>query len=171
MTYVDIPAIIQVIGGIFLNNTLLDNINYNFNEDDFTEEFHKILFGSIYNLHALGDNKITIQSIGDYLAQRPKSLAIYKANKGDEYLQKISEHTQLASFDYYYNRMKKMTLLRMYTKIGMNLSWLYDTDNIFDSKKKQAQEDWLDNTSLEEIAEIIDNKIIDIRLKYVDNAT
>ena len=171
MTYVDIPAIIQVIGGIFLNNALLDNINYNFNEDDFTEEFHKILFGSIYNLHALGDNKITIQSIGDYLAQRPKSLAVYKANKGDEYLQKISEHTQLASFDYYYNRMKKMTLLRMYTKIGMNLSWLYDTDNIFDLKKKQAQEDWLDNTPLEEIAEIIDNKIIDIRLKYVDNAT
>lgn len=171
MTYVDIPAIIQVIGGIFLNNTLLDNINYNFNEDDFTEEFHKILFGSIYNLHALGDNKITIQSIGDYLAQRPKSLAVYKANKGDEYLQKISEHTQLASFDYYYNRMKKMTLLRMYTKIGMNLSWLYDTDNIFDLKKKQAQEDWLDNTPLEEIAEIIDNKIVDIRLKYVDNAT
>ena len=171
MTYVDIPAIIQVIGGIFLNNALLDNINYNFNEDDFTEEFHKILFGSIYNLHALGDNKITIQSIGDYLAQRPKSLAVYKANKGDEYLQKISEHTQLASFDYYYNRMKKMTLLRMYAKIGMNLSWLYDTDNIFDLKKKQAQEDWLDNTPLEEIAEIIDNKIIDIRLKYVDNAT
>ena len=32
MTYVDIPAIIQVIGGIFLNNALLDNINYNFNE-------------------------------------------------------------------------------------------------------------------------------------------
>ena len=171
MTYVDIPAIIQVIGGIFLNNALLDNINYNFNEDDFTEEFHKILFGSLYNLHVLGDNKITIQSIGDYLAQRPKSLAVYKANKGDEYLQKISEHTQLASFDYYYNRMKKMTLLRMYAKIGMNLSWLYDTDNIFDLKKKQAQEDWLDNTPLEEIAEIIDNKIIDIRLKYVDNAT
>ena len=171
MMYVDIPAIIQVIGGIFLNNTLLDNINYHFNEEDFTEEFHRILFGSIYNLHALGDNKITIQSIEDYLSQRPKSLAVYKANKGDEYLQKISEHTQLASFDYYYNRMKKMTLLRMYTKIGMNLSWLYDTDNIFDSKKKQAQEDWLDNTSLEEIAEIIDNKIIDIRLKYVDDAT
>ena len=171
MMYVDIPAIIQVIGGIFLNNTLLDNINYHFNEEDFTEEFHRILFGSIYNLHALGDNKITIQSIEDYLSQRPKSLAVYKANKGDEYLQKISEHTQLASFDYYYNRMKKMTLLRMYTKIGMNLSWLYDTDNIFDVKKKQAQEDWLDNTSLEEIAEIIDNKIIDIRLKYVDDAT
>ena len=39
-----------------------------------------------------------------------------------------------------------MTLFRMYESIGLNLSWLYDTDNIFDTKKKQAQEDWLDNT-------------------------
>ena len=58
----------------------------------------------------------------------------------------------------------------MYESIGLNLSWLYDTDNIFDTKKKQAQEDWLDNTPIESIAEIIDNKIIDIRLKYVDGA-
>ena len=63
-----------------------------------------------------------------------------------------------------------MTLFRMYESIGLNLSWLYDTDNIFDTKKKQAQEDWLDNTPIESIAEIIDNKIIDIRLKYVDGA-
>ena len=63
-----------------------------------------------------------------------------------------------------------MTLFRMYESIGLNLSWLYDTDNIFDTKKKQAQEDWLDNTPIESIAEIIDNKIIDIRLKYVDDA-
>ena len=34
----------------------------------------------------------------------------------------------------------------------MDLSWLYDPDNILDVKKKQKQEDWLDNTSLENIA-------------------
>ena len=63
-----------------------------------------------------------------------------------------------------------MTLLRMYQGIGMDLSWLYDINNIMDVKKKQAQEDWLDNTSLNEIANIIDNKILDIRLKYVDDS-
>lgn len=45
--YVDVPAIVQVIGGIYSIISLLDNENYFFNEDDFTEEFHKILFGSI----------------------------------------------------------------------------------------------------------------------------
>ena len=65
--------------------------------------------------------------------------------------------------------MKKMTLLRMYQKAGMDLSWLYDMNNILDIKKKQAQEDWFDNTSLDEMADIIDKKITDIRLKYVDD--
>ena len=67
--------------------------------------------------------------------------------------------------------MKKMTLMRMYHEVaGLDLSWLYDTDNILDLKKKQAQEDWLDNTTIEEIADLIDKKITDIRLTYADNA-
>lgn len=169
--YVDIPAIIQVIGNIYQNPALLDNDNYNFIEEDFTEEFHKILFGSMYNLHLLGAKEVTINAIEDYLNQRPKSLATYKANKGQEYLLKISQTVQISTFDYYYQRMKKMTLLRMYDKVGMDLKWLYDIDNIFDIKKKQAQEDWLDNTSLEQIADLIDNKITDIKMKYVDNTT
>lgn len=170
--YVDIPSIIQVIGAIYKNPFLLDEEDkYFFTEEDFTEEFHKIVFGSIYNLHALGAKEITLNAIEDYLEQRPKKLAIYKSNKGAEYLQKISQSTQFAAFDYYYGRMKKMTLMRMYQEVvGMNLSWLYDVDNILDLKKKQAQEDWLDNTSIEEIADLIDKKITDIRLTYADNS-
>lgn len=167
--YVDVAAIVQVIGNIYQNPVLLDNDNYTFIEEDFTEEFHKVLFGSIYNLHALGAKEINLNTIEDYLNQRPKSLGIYKANKGPEYLTKISKETQLATFDYYYQRMKKMTLLRMYDNIGMNLSWLYDVDNIFDTKKKQAQEDWLDNNSLDDIADLIDKKITDVKLKYINN--
>ena len=167
--YVDVAAIVHVIGNIYQNPALLDNDNYTFIEEDFTEEFHKVLFGSIYNLHALGAKEINLNTIEDYLNQRPKSLGIYKANKGPEYLTKISKETQLATFDYYYQRMKKMTLLRMYDNIGMNLSWLYDVDNIFDTKKKQAQEDWLDNNSLDNIADLIDKKITDVKLKYINN--
>jgi replicative DNA helicase len=66
--------------------------------------------------------------------------------------------------------MKKMTLLREYQKVGMDCTWLYDINNIFDVKKKQAQEDWLDNTPLGEIADLIDKRIMDIRLKHVEDA-
>lgn len=169
--YVDVSAIVQVIGNIYNNVSLLDYEDYHFNEDDFPEQFHKILFGSIYNLHALGAKEVTLNAIEDYLTQRPSSYAIYKTNKGHEYLEQISKQVDAATFNYYYNRMKKFTLLRMYhEKCGMNLSSIYDIDNILNVKKKQVQEDWLDNTPLEEIADIIDQKIMDIRLAYVDNA-
>ena len=168
--YVDIPAITQVIGGVYINNSFLDNEDYFFCEEDFTEDFHRILFEAIINLHNLGVKKIDLNSIEDYLEQRPKKKAVFLTNKGAEYLQNLEGKTQIAAFDYYYNRMKKMTLLREYQKIGMDCSWLYDINNIFDVKKKQAQEDWLDSTPLAEIADIIDKRIMDIRLKHVDDA-
>ena len=93
MAYIDTAAIIQVIGAIFMNNDLLDDNNYTFNEEDFPEEFHKILFGTIYNLHQLGNLKVTISAIEDYLSQRPKSYGIYKNNKGAEYLAELEKHT------------------------------------------------------------------------------
>ena len=170
--YVDVSANMQVIGDVFINPSLLDlEDKYKFNEQDFPQEFHRILFGSIYNLHQLGAKQISIEDIEKYLEQRPKKYAIYKTNKGSEYLENLKEMCQLAAFDYYYNRMKKMTLLRMYNKkVGMNLSWLYDPDNVLDIKKKEAQETWFDNTPINEIANIINDKIDDIKSKYVDNS-
>ena len=168
--YVDVSAIIQVIGCVYQNPELLESEKYFFDEEDFTEDFHRILFGSIFNLHQLGAKEITISAIEDYLEQRPTKLGVYNAHNGREYLQKISTNVQLATFDYYYQRMKKMTLLRGYQNIGFDCSWLYDINNIFDQKKKQAQEDWLDSTPIEDIADTIDLKILDVRLKHVDNA-
>ena len=103
--YTDIPAVMQVIGSIYQNPSLLDNEKYNFTEEDFTEDFHRIVFGSIYNLHQLGAEEININTITDYLETRPNKLATFKVNNGVEYLQKLGENTQLAAFDYYYNRV------------------------------------------------------------------
>jgi replicative DNA helicase len=60
-------------------------------------------------------------------------------------------------------------LLRAYDAYGVDVSDIYDADNILDTKKKQIQEDLLDNSALEQIADKIDNKIEMIRLKYVDD--
>lgn len=170
--YYDVSACMQVIGDVFQNPSLLDlEEKYKFHEEDFVQEFHRILFGSIYNLHQLGAKQISIEDIEKYLEQRPKKYAVYKVNKGSEYLENIKDMCQLAAFDYYYNRMKKMTLLRMYNKnVGMDLSWLYDPDNILDAKKKEAQETWFDNTPINEIANTINDKIDEIKAKYIDNS-
>lgn len=168
--YVDTTAVMHVIGNIYNNVSLLDeNDKYFFNEEDFVEPFHKILFGSIYNIHALGAKEINKQTIYDYLKEKPNKLAVYETNNGDEYIDKLISFINPLTFDYYYNRLKKFTLLRAFKNCGIDVSDFYDDDNILDIKKKQQQEEWLDNTSLDKIAEKIDDKIADVRLKYVDN--
>ena len=82
--YTDIPAVMQVIGCIYLNPSLLDNEKYHFTEEDFTEDFHRIVFGSIYNLHQLGATEINVNTITDYLETRPTKLATFKVNNGVE---------------------------------------------------------------------------------------
>lgn len=170
--YVDIPAIVQVIGSVYNKPELLDNEKYTFCNEDFYDDFHQTIFGTIFNLRKLGAEKIEVSEIENYLEQRPKRLAIYKANKGAEYILNCEKIANLEAFDYYYQRVKKMTLMRGYNKYaGLDLSWLYDPNNLFDIKKKQKQEDWLDNSSLEDIANIIDDKINEIRSSFVNNST
>lgn len=127
-------------------------------------------FGAIYKLHELGADKITLESISDFFSSRPKSGAIYKQNKGEEWLLKISQSVTAETFDYYYSRMKKFSLLRAYDKYGIDVSDIYDVDNLLDTKKKQQQEELLDNSTLEQIADKVDSKIESIRLQYVDDA-
>lgn len=168
--YVDITAIVQVIGCVFNNPQLLEFTDrYTITEEDFPDEFHRIAFGAIYKLHELGAKKITLENISDFLSSRPKQLAIFKQQKGEEWLLKVAENSMPSSFDYYYSRLKKFTLLRAYDNYGINVSRIYDPDNILDSKKKQLQEDQLDNSTLEQIADQVDTIIDNIRLKYVDD--
>jgi len=110
--YVDPTAIMQVIGCVYNNPRLLDYTDkYTITDDDFPDTFHKTVFGCIYKLYELGSKKITLENISDFLDTRPKSQAIYKQQKGEEWLLKVSENANQLTFDYYYGRMKKMSLL------------------------------------------------------------
>lgn len=168
--YIDPTSIIQVIGCVYNTPKLLEYTDkYTITENDFQDQFHKIAFGAIYKLYELGAERITIENILDFLSTRPKSQAIFTQQKGEEWLVRASEVALANSFDYYYSRMKKMSLLRAYDAYGIDVSFIYDPDNILDAKKKQMQEDYLDNATLEDIAKKIDDRIDAIRMEYVDD--
>lgn len=168
--YVDPTAITQVIGCVYNTPQLLDFTDrYTITDEDFVDEFHRIVFGAIYKIHELGAQKITLENISDFLSSRPKYEATFKVNKGEEWLLKVSENAKPLSFDYYYGRLKKMSLLRAYDRYGIDVSFIYDPDNILDTEKKQLQEDNLDNSSLEHIAQLIDDRIEQIKYEYIND--
>lgn len=168
--YIDTASILQVIGCVYTNPALLDmDDKYTIVDEDFADPFHQTVFGAIYKIHELGANKVTLSSIADFLSTRPKSEAVYKQNKGEEWLLKAAENCMPSAFDYYYGRLKKFSLLRAYDNCGVDVTDIYDPDNILDTQKKQSQEDTLDNSSLEQLADRVDAKIDEIRIQYVDN--
>lgn len=169
--YVDNTSIIQVIGSVFNAPSLLDITDkFVITDEDFADDFHKIVYGAIYKIHQLGGTAINLQNIEDFLNSRPKSQNVFNARRGAEWLLKASQAADVDAFEYYYNRLKKFSLLRAYDNYGIDVSDIYDVDNVLEPKKKQAQEDYLDNSSLEDIANKIDLKISNIRLQYVDDA-
>ena len=110
--YVDTTAIMQVIGCVFNTPQLLEITDkYSIVDEDFADPFHKTVFGAIYKIHELGAQKITLENISDFLSSRPKSAAIFKQQKGEEWLLKVAEASMPSAFDYYYSRMKKINLL------------------------------------------------------------
>lgn len=168
--YVDTTSIMQVIGCVYNNPSLLDQTEkYVITDEDFPDNFHKVVFGAIYNVYNLGAKKINLKNIIDFLAQHPKSEAIFKKDKGEEWLIQVADNATTTAFDYYYNRLKKMSLLRAFDNSGIDVNYLYDPDNILDTKKKQIQEEWLDNTSIADIATKVIDKVDQIVSTHISN--
>jgi len=167
----DIKSISQVLAGLIKNpNLVLRTDKYSFNQEDFGSDFYLYIYGAISNLKSMGAKTINLLDIDNYLSSRPNIYKTYIDKKGPEYLSDLVKSSDEDNFDYYYDRMKKMTLLRVYHKHGVDISWLYNPSDL-DVKKKQLQEDWLDMTDITSIADEIDDKINKIRSELLVNAS
>lgn len=170
--YYDTSAAIQVIGCTVLKPDLLnEDGQYFYSTEDFITDIHRVAFGAIFNLHQMGAENINVKTVEDYLQGHPESYGIYQQSRGAEWLQNCIDNADIPNFDYYYSRLKKMTLLRGYAKAGMDMTWLYDPDNLLDVEKKEKQENYLNQLTLNELADLVDNKVLTVRDIYVDNAT
>lgn len=170
--YYDTSAAIQVIGCTIIQPDFLnEDGQYFYSAEDFVTDIHRVAFGAIFNLHQMGADNINIKTIEDYLKDHPESYGIYQQSRGAEWLQNCIDNADIPNFDYYYGRLKKMTLLRGYAQAGVDMTWLYDPDNLLDVNKKEQQENYLNQLSLNELADLVDNKILTVRDIYVDNAT
>lgn len=163
--YSNIVCELEVIGNIFQKPSLLEREDLFFNQEDFTTPLNRVLFGSVFNLYENGMTSIDIKDIENYLEGQPKSLSIYKTKEqGREVLERLKGKSSLSSFDFYYKKMKKLSLLRHYhTNLGMDLTWLYDDSEFLDIQKREAQEKWFDSKTIGEISDLIIKKIEEVR--------
>lgn len=168
-SYYDNDAVRQVIGSIFKEPSLLDqNGQYFLTAQDFINDVHRIIYGAASNLYANGAEAITPIDVENYIRGRENSYVIYKSSNGAEYLRSAIEYADPDSFKYYYDKIKKMTLLRNYCNTGVDVSWIYDPNNLVDKDKKEKQLNELDNISLSELADKVEGRIAVVRLETID---
>lgn len=168
--YFDEVSVFNVLGNLMINPAILDLTDkYYFMPEDFGTQFHMTIFGAINNLYVAGSKSIEIIDIENYLKERPGAYAIYNSNQGMNFLVKAKENANKAAFDYYYHRMKKLTVLREFNKIGANVKKFYDPDNILDLKLKQVQEDWLMRSDVADIIKALTADIDELQNKFLSN--
>lgn len=170
--YQDGVAETQLIGCVLRDPTLLDDDGrYFFAPDgsDFTSDVRRVIFAAALNLHRLGAESLSSNAITEYLAPHPTSFGIFNASKGVEFIEEAKLNAELSNFDYNYERVKKFALLRGYENAGMKLDWLYDPDNILDSKERTRQEDFFNSLTIGKLADLVDNQVLEVRDKCVDN--
>lgn len=168
--YEDATSATQVIGGIAKMPELLDETGrYFFRVEDFTSELHRAVFMALTTIYANGGGSFTAKAVDDVLSAYPNAYATYKASRGNEWFSKVLAECDIDNFDLYYNRLKKMTLLREYENSGVDMSGILDMDEL-DPKKRQEQQAYLDEMTVTEVSDEVELRLSKVRTAFVDNA-
>lgn len=165
---VDKRAILQVLGNLMRDPSLLDQ--YKFEVSDFGEPFYQLIYGLVFNLYSTGAEKIDTFTIDSACSHFPKQYTIFNAGGGIDYVDSCIKLAEPENFRYYYDRLKKLAYLRyLKDECDLNIRHIYDY-TLTDLSAQEAENQKLDNMSIEDIMDKVTNKLITIpQAKYCYN--
>ena len=168
----NLTAVNIVIGCLYNNPSLYFNDKYRLSLDDFYNSsqkrgyrFQRILFGAGRKLAEQGVQEITEVDVGEFVSGYRENMAILEEN---DYLEAIPTFKQFGkenSFDYYYNRVRKLSLLARakYDK-GCNIDKFFNEDNAEDEQFTK-----LDKYSIFDIINEYELMACDLKQEYYLN--
>lgn len=162
-------AVIHVLAGLITNPLLFADNNYRFSVDDFPEQFHRIIFSAIEHLASDGLGRIEFIDIDEFLKPYTVQYEIYCKYDGNTYIQKALELYDPQKFDYYYNTLKKHSLLHKLQNSGVDTRDIYDPD-IIDPLKSAQMYARFDDLSVNDILNIEEVKIIEAKQEFGSNS-
>lgn len=163
----DTSSALYVLSTLMRHPQLLEE-DYAVLPDDFTAPLQRITFTSIYNMEKNGAEHLTPQDIDLYIKTQPAIYDYYLQNKGFEWLQttyNLTENSDQSQFRYYYNRLKKFSILRELVRAGIDISDFYDIST--DLLSRDVEDEKLDAMSGDEIINHIREKLVSIEDKNI----
>ena len=156
-----------------LNNTgLLYSSSYPLTKEDFRPNLsHKIIYITICQLADRGCNEIDAKELVTYLESGYEEQ--YNALKEDisdgnvvSYIDTLKQLDNTKSYEYWYNEIRKRSLLRLYRDNGFDISKFWDEDK---SEEKNIAK--LNKYSIKDIVTNYDTIQAELRQQYVIDET
>ena len=168
-TLTDKRAILNTIGCLMLDPTLIDDIDRPLDRTDFdTEALYELLYVAIFNSYMQGVKDINEFTIDSYLSSYKEQYEIFQTNDGLNYLASAREMSSLDNYDYYYHRLRKYSLLRYYEKKGYNTKSIFDPTVGVEELTKEMEK--FDNYTEQDIVGIVETDlVISPTIKYCTN--
>lgn len=142
---------------------LIDSDKYFLLPEDFQTSFERNIFSAIFNLYQNGATRINSVDVDNYLKNIPGAYNIFQKNNGIEYLNDCEELSNIANFDYYYNKLKKLNCLRDLKKMGFSVDKIYSEEISEEAKKINER---FETLTISDIIEICKKGISGIENKY-----
>lgn len=163
-------SVYSVLGNLCANPRALRDPDVHLSEEDFKQDFHKIIFVAINNIVFSGVEitesfKITEIDIDNALSVNDAGYALWSDNEGITYMKKAIEFSNIDTFRYNYDILKKFTLLRDYTEQGISIAELFDNEsNDMITYTKGVKK--IETMKLEDIVEHFSLKMTSLRNKW-----
>jgi replicative DNA helicase len=163
----DKNAIMQVIGCLMKSPVILADSKYIITKNDFDLPLAKNIFLAIEDLFkGYNAENITTVDIDNYFQQVEGSYENFKKQNGQQYLNDCLLLSNINTFNFYYNRMKKLSALRALKRDGFDVSKIYN-ENELDLQKEKMQQEKLDTMSLQDIFDTFLKGLNDLQYDYI----
>lgn len=154
-----------LLGAIFNSPKLLLEDKYPLTKDDFYNKktkdgnrFHMILFVVARELALSGVTEVKGSDVGEFLKSYPKQLQVLEDSNYLDYILTVKELGGEEDFAYYYDVVRKLSMLRAYRDSGFDVSEIYDEET-----------DSLNELTIEDIASHFEGKCSIIAKHYHAN--
>ena len=169
MTLSDSAAYRNIIGCLMYQPQLL--LEYSdIKPIDFDYKPARVCFNTIRKMYALGATELSVLEIDQEIERNGgAALQIYKSEGGLDFVKNAYESANLGNFKFYYERLKKCSLLRKLRQANYDISEFYiDEKDVIDPSREQEVIQHLNESSLEDILNSVEKNYSEIRNDFLN---
>lgn len=169
MTFNNTDLYCQIFGSIMKDPSVLSSLPMPIVIDDFSQEnqISRVIYFSLSNLVDNGTVVINAVTIETYLQDYPSLLQTYNRNNGRQFVLMCLEKGQPENFPVFYNRLKKLSLLRDLKEHGYDIS-PYDFESASPGTKQEFEcIQRYEEATEDDILNYIEKSFASIRSKHI----